>query len=187
MAGVARSQLRRAEMDELRDRELYSKLDAEKRQQLPLAMPTELERENLHNLDVGDDYHLQGDAKWETERKRVERERLQASAKIRSAAMQFWTTLGLHADEATEPIVDAALCARKPFAVVPCCVFANTREGRARRVRPAGAGAGDGEPLVPVRTHAQFVRYLRAKSARIKLAKLDFAGRNDVLYCTGYS
>ena len=55
-------------------------------------MPTELERENLHNLDVGDDYHLQGDAKWETERKRVERERLQASAKIRSAAMQFWTT-----------------------------------------------------------------------------------------------
>ena len=42
-------------------------------------MPTELERENLHNLDVGDDYHLQGDAKWETERKRVERERLQAS------------------------------------------------------------------------------------------------------------
>ena len=37
-------------------------------------MPTELERENLHNLDVGDDYHLQGDAKWETERKRVERE-----------------------------------------------------------------------------------------------------------------
>ena len=54
-------------------------------------MPTELERENLHNLDVGDDYHLQGDAKWETERKRVERERLQASAKIRSAAMQFWT------------------------------------------------------------------------------------------------
>ena len=28
-------------------------------------MPTELERENLHNLDVGDDYHLQGDAKWE--------------------------------------------------------------------------------------------------------------------------
>ena len=52
-------------------------------------MPTELERENLHNLDVGDDYHLQGDAKWETERKRVERERLQASAKIRSAAMQL--------------------------------------------------------------------------------------------------
>ena len=47
--------------------------------------PTELERENLHNLDVGDDYHLQGDAKWETERKRVERERLQASAKIRAA------------------------------------------------------------------------------------------------------
>ena len=62
-------------------------------------MPTELERENLHNLDVGDDYHLQGDAKWETERKRVERERLQASAKIRSAAMQFWTTLGLHSDD----------------------------------------------------------------------------------------
>ena len=65
--------------------ELSSQSSEQKQQQLRLAMPTELERENLHNLDVGDDYHLQGDAKWETERKRVERERLQASAKIRSA------------------------------------------------------------------------------------------------------
>ena len=31
--------------------------------------------------------------------------------------------VGLHPDEATEAIVDCALANRKPFAVVPCCVF----------------------------------------------------------------
>jgi len=92
-------QIAKGSEDELPISELFAKLRPENEQQLRLAMPTELERENLHNLDVGDDYHLQGDAKWETERKRVERERLQASTKIRSAAMQFWTTLGLHADD----------------------------------------------------------------------------------------
>ena len=31
--------------------------------------------------------------------------------------------VGMHPDQATEPIVRAALRAGKPFAVVPCCVF----------------------------------------------------------------
>ena len=31
--------------------------------------------------------------------------------------------VGMHPDQATEPIVDAALAMGKPFAVVPCCVF----------------------------------------------------------------
>ena len=72
-------------------------------------MPTELERENLHNLDVGDDYHLQGDAKWETERKRVERERLQASTKIRPG---FQRTAAIHrelAAPAEEVIAQAGI------------------------------------------------------------------------------
>jgi len=41
--------------------------------------------------------------------------------------------VGLHPDEATEAIVDGALRHRRPFAVVPCCVFAklfpNRRQG----------------------------------------------------------
>ncbi|RCI02533.1 hypothetical protein CU098_000978, partial [Rhizopus stolonifer] len=41
--------------------------------------------------------------------------------------------LGLHADQATIPIVEAALKAQKPFAVVPCCVFSH--QHRDRRLR----------------------------------------------------
>ena len=31
--------------------------------------------------------------------------------------------VGMHPDQATEAIVDFALCENKPFAIVPCCVF----------------------------------------------------------------
>jgi hypothetical protein len=31
--------------------------------------------------------------------------------------------VGMHPDQATEPIIDAALALGKSFAVVPCCVF----------------------------------------------------------------
>ena len=31
--------------------------------------------------------------------------------------------VGMHPDQATEAIVDAALRADRPFAVVPCCVY----------------------------------------------------------------
>jgi hypothetical protein len=58
--------------------------------------------------------------------------------------------LGLHPDQATEPIVRACLQARKPFAVVPCCVFPDTNT---HRRTPGGA---------PVRSLGQFVEYLVA-------------------------
>ena len=55
-------------------------------------MPTELERENLHNLDVGDDYHLQGDAKWErTGRDKPYRK---ACAPLARAVCRFGSRLG---------------------------------------------------------------------------------------------
>eukprot|EP00920_Eleutheroschizon_duboscqi_P026136 GHVT01064644.1.p1 GENE.GHVT01064644.1~~GHVT01064644.1.p1 ORF type:complete len:627 (+),score=25.49 GHVT01064644.1:292-2172(+) len=38
--------------------------------------------------------------------------------------------IGLHPDEATEAIVDAAIQFRKPFALVPCCVFPDMFPGR---------------------------------------------------------
>ena len=56
----------------------------------------------------------------------------------------------------------------KPFAVLPCCVFANAFPSR----RVQGG---------LVRTHAQLVAYLRAKEpSRIRVATLPFGGRNTV-------
>ena len=85
---------------------------------------------------------------------------------------------GMHSDEATEDIVDMALLHDKPFAIVPCCVFAHLAPGRRL---PALDGEGEGEI---VRDINQFVRYLKAKSPRIVEALLPFEGRNKVLYIT---
>ena len=38
--------------------------------------------------------------------------------------------IGMHPDQATEPIIDMALKFQKPFAVVPCCVFAHENPHR---------------------------------------------------------
>ena len=44
--------------------------------------------------------------------------------------------LGLHPDQATEPIVDACLAAGKAFAVVPCCVFPEENPVSQRHLPP---------------------------------------------------
>jgi len=85
------------------------------------------------------------------------------------------TLVGLHPDQATEAIVDVALRFRKPFAVVPCCVYPRLFPGRR-------LGTGQG-----VTTYRGFQRYLRAKDSRIRIARLPFAGRNKVLYVADYS
>ena len=72
--------------------------------------------------------------------------------------------MALHADEATEAAVDAALKYGKPFAVVPCCVFADLFPNR-----PAA-----------VRTTAEFCDYLAAK-AGATLEYLRFEGKNKVV------
>jgi len=46
--------------------------------------------------------------------------------------------VGMHPDQATEPIIDAALALGKPFAVVPCCVFPDLFPHR--RTRTGGPG-----------------------------------------------
>lgn len=58
--------------------------------------------------------------------------------------------LGLHADQATEHIVELAIRANKPFAVLPCCVFPSLFPQRR---------LADGEP---VRKYEQFISYLTA-------------------------
>jgi hypothetical protein len=81
--------------------------------------------------------------------------------------------LGLHPDQATEPIVDACLRVRKPFAIVPCCVF--PEENPQRRTAAGG----------PVRSHEQFVEYLLAKApcGEIERGVIEgMPGRNVVLH-----
>ncbi|KAG8457344.1 hypothetical protein KFE25_014073 [Diacronema lutheri] len=66
--------------------------------------------------------------------------------------------VGMHPDEATEAIVDLAVAARKPFALLPCCVF--PKRFAARRLP-------DGNE---VRTHADLCVYLVHKARRLYAA-----------------
>lgn len=81
--------------------------------------------------------------------------------------------IGLHADSATEVIVDAALIHGKPFVVVPCCVFPNLFTQRKLRNQ------------TPVRSHEQFCQYLVEKDQRFQKAILPFEGRNVAIYWDG--
>lgn len=82
--------------------------------------------------------------------------------------------IGLHSDQATIPIVDAALKAGKAFAVVPCCVFSH--DNRTRRLK-------SGELVT---TTEQQIQYICEKDTKgrgeIKTAYLDFEGKNVVVY-----
>eukprot|EP00966_Prymnesium_polylepis_P166254 3843148-Prymnesium_polylepis.1 len=90
------------------------------------------------------------------------------------ALLQRCTLLGLHPDEATEAIVDAALKYGRPFAVLPCCVFPSAFPTRL---------LGDGSV---VRSYKQFCTYLleKAPPGTIQMARLPFAGKNRALYRT---
>ncbi|ETN18634.1 hypothetical protein PPTG_04175 [Phytophthora nicotianae INRA-310] len=83
--------------------------------------------------------------------------------------------VGMHPDEATEAIVDAALTLGKPFAIVPCCVMSRVFPDRQCQ---------DG---TPVDTYDTFIRYLLEKHPSIQREFLPFAGRNQVLYLFDYS
>ena len=78
--------------------------------------------------------------------------------------------LGMHPDEATEPIVDVALAKKIPFAVIPCCVFAH--------LFPERRLENGQEP----RSYQQFCDYLAQKNGDIKRDRLGFRGRDTVLY-----
>ena len=83
--------------------------------------------------------------------------------------------VGLHADQATEWIVDEALRLDKPFLVVPCCVFPSLFDARIHPVTAA-----------PVVSHQDFVEYLLAKryasGGAVRHATLPFAGRNQCVW-----
>ena len=84
------------------------------------------------------------------------------------SAAEVWETLsecslvvGMHADGATEGIVDFALRRGKPFAVVPCCVA---------------------YPSLAM-TYPAFIKHLVAKAPdRIRTRVLPFEGKNVCVY-----
>lgn len=78
--------------------------------------------------------------------------------------------LGMHPDEATEPIVDLSLKYQIPFAVVPCCVFAHLSPNR--RLRSG---------LEPT-TYELYCQFLREKNPEIREESLGFRGRDKVIY-----
>jgi len=78
--------------------------------------------------------------------------------------------VGMHPDQATEAIVDAAFRFKKPFAVIPCCVYPSLFPHR-RLLTGQG-----------VVTYSGFIQYLTEKDPRISVTTLPFEGRNKVLY-----
>ena len=72
--------------------------------------------------------------------------------------------------QATDAIVDTAILLRKPFVVVPCCVFA--RDFLDRRTP-------DGERVV---RYDQLLSYLQSKHPGIRTHDLNVEGKSRVLY-----
>ncbi|OQS07305.1 hypothetical protein THRCLA_00686 [Thraustotheca clavata] len=81
--------------------------------------------------------------------------------------------LGMHPDEATDVIVDVAIAFGKPFAIVPCCVFAEQFPDRRTT---------NGEV---VKTYNDLVDYLMNKHPNMQSHFLPFDGRNRVIYYMG--
>ncbi|KAI9350802.1 hypothetical protein BDR26DRAFT_851532, partial [Obelidium mucronatum] len=80
--------------------------------------------------------------------------------------------VGFHPDQATDAIVNVGLEKRIPWVVVPCCVFPRLFP---HRVWP---GIKEG----PVDTTDKLIDWIKAKNAGICEARLDFEGRNRVLF-----
>ena len=78
--------------------------------------------------------------------------------------------VGVHSDQVTESIIDAAYDLNLPFAVVPCCVFPSFFPDRKK---------SNGEF---VQTYEQFIEYLIEKYPTTLKENLPFEGRNVVLY-----
>jgi hypothetical protein len=105
---------------------------------------------------------LYGDGSHLTDRKD------HVSSKIENCSI----IVGMHPDQATEPIVDMALRLNKCFAILPCCVMPSLFT---MRRQPCGD---------PVRSYNSFCLYLlnKADGEQFQVAYLPFIGRNKVIY-----
>lgn len=81
--------------------------------------------------------------------------------------------VGLHADNATEAIIDAALQYKLPFVVVPCCVFGNFFPDRTKK---------DGTHVM---SYEDFIEYLLEKDSRFRKETLPFPGRDIAIWWDG--
>ena len=95
--------------------------------------------------------------------------RIRAST-IADAVRAASVLVAMHPDQATDLVFETALALNKPFAVVPCCVFADANP---HRVLANGA---------PVRTYDEMLEYYQAKAPDVRRARLAFEGRREVLY-----
>ena len=92
----------------------------------------------------------------------------------------------MHADSATECIVDMGLLYNKPFVVVPCCVFPNLFTHRTLTiVKPSSTLSSSTTTTTTVRSWEQFCDYLLQKDNRILKCTLPFEGRNVAIYWMG--
>ena len=78
--------------------------------------------------------------------------------------------VALHPDQATGSVVEFAVQHKKPFVVVPCCVFSDLFPGRLNK---------DG---TTVSTREEFILYLKNLHTSIKTIELGFKGANVAVY-----
>lgn len=81
--------------------------------------------------------------------------------------------VGLHPDQATEPILDFAVREKIPFAVAPCCVFPRMFPDRRVLLIDGTAAA--------VVAYDQLIQYLVQRGSALK-GVLDFEGANIVVF-----
>jgi hypothetical protein len=79
--------------------------------------------------------------------------------------------VGLHPDQATDPIMDIGFALNLPWVIVPCCVFPNLFTQR--QLQPSGR---------VVRTYDDLCEYILQRDPGVKEATLPFRGRNRVFY-----
>ncbi len=80
--------------------------------------------------------------------------------------------IGMHPDQATDAIVDVAIQVEKPYAIVPCCVFAKKFP---HRKLPGSERS--------VKSYEDLLHYLQAKGeGNSKTCTLDFEGRNFMIF-----
>ena len=96
------------------------------------------------------------------------------SVAVDAAAREADIIVGLHPDQPTADIVSYSVAHRKPFAVIPCCVF--YRLYPHRRLKSGQ----------PVHTREDLIEYLLEMHPSIKKRTLPFEGANTVVYCFEY-
>jgi hypothetical protein len=92
--------------------------------------------------------------------------------------------VGLHPDQATDFILDFALEFKKPFTIIPCCVFptlfANRRFSGKMPMAQLCEEPGE-EQTHPVLSYPDLVQYL-VERGRAQLATLPFEGANLAVF-----